>query len=63
MKMPWGKHKGVDIEDLDDGYLQWIAENITGNDAVVREAENQLTMRKGRGVARSGNGRTQYTDD
>lgn len=22
--MPFGKHKGIDIEDISDSYLQWI---------------------------------------
>ncbi len=57
MKMPWGKHKGKDIEDVDSGYLQWLAENVTGNDALVREAENQLQLREGKGVARTTPGR------
>lgn len=51
------------MEDLDTGYLQWVAENIQGNAALVREAENQLVMRQGRGVVRAGDGRTQYTED
>ena len=49
MRMPWGKHKGEDVEDLPTGYLQWIAENVTGADALVREAEEQLTLREGKG--------------
>ena len=47
--MPWGKHKGEDVGDLPTGYLQWLAENITGSDALVREAEEQLALREGRG--------------
>ena len=49
MRMPWGKHRGEDVEDLPTGYLQWIAENVTGADALVREAEEQLALREGRG--------------
>jgi uncharacterized protein (DUF3820 family) len=56
MKMPWGMHHGKDVEDLDSGYLQWLAENISGNDALVREVENQLRLREGQGVARPGTG-------
>lgn len=26
MKMPWGKHKGADLEDIDEGYLIWVLE-------------------------------------
>ena len=47
--MPWGKHKGEQLEDLDDGYLRWIAENVTSDAALVKEAEEQLTMREGGG--------------
>ena len=49
MRMPWGKHKGEDVGDLPTGYLQWLAENITGSDALVREAEEQFALREGRG--------------
>jgi len=31
MIMPWGKHKGEDIEDLPSGYLKWLAENCDDN--------------------------------
>ena len=54
VKMPWGKHKGEDVEDLPTDYLQWIAENVTGSDALIREVENQLVLREGRGVERPG---------
>lgn len=52
MKMPWGKHKGEDIEDLDSGYLRWICENVTSDAQLVQEAEAQLSMRDGHGVVR-----------
>ena len=29
MKMPYGKFKDCEIEDLPSGYLRWIAENWT----------------------------------
>lgn len=63
MKMPWGKHKGEDLADLDAGYLRWIAEKVQNDMALVAEAENQLTMRAGRGVVRRGDGRTQILGD
>ena len=25
--MPWGRHKGVPIDELDSGYLVWVLEN------------------------------------
>lgn len=52
MKMPFGKHRGVDLEDLDDSYLQWVAENLDDKPELQREAENQLTLRRGVGVNR-----------
>lgn len=27
MKMPWGKHKGEDLEDIETSYLFWVMEN------------------------------------
>lgn len=49
--MPFGMHKGEDIEDLPTSYLYWLAENVS-NPEVVREAENQIAMRDGHGVPR-----------
>lgn len=50
--MPFGKHKGEDIEDLPDDYLLWMAENLDDKPALQTEAENQLTLRRGEGVPR-----------
>ena len=50
--MPFGKHKGEAVEDLPTGYIQWVCENIKGNDALIQELENQLTMRRGESVNR-----------
>lgn len=52
MKMPFGKYKGQQLEDLPTSYLYWLAENIEGNAELVKEAEEQLTLRKGEGVPR-----------
>jgi uncharacterized protein (DUF3820 family) len=52
MKMPFGKFKGQAIEDLDDGYLQWLAENMENKPDIQKEAEEQLTLRRGEGVDR-----------
>jgi len=62
MRMPFGKHEGERLEDLDDGYLRWVAENASSA-AIAKEAENQLAMREGRGCVRSGDGRTQALGD
>ncbi len=32
MIMPWGKHKGEDIEDIPSSYLKWLAENCENED-------------------------------
>lgn len=32
MKMPFGKFKGTDIEDLPSDYLKWMAENVDDED-------------------------------
>jgi uncharacterized protein (DUF3820 family) len=53
MKMPFGKHKGEDFEDLPTSYLQWIAENLEGKDDLVEEAEYQLKLRDREGVIRA----------
>ena len=50
--MEFGKYRGEDLEDLPTDYLQWIAENVEGRAELVAEAEAQLTMRRGEGVAR-----------
>jgi uncharacterized protein (DUF3820 family) len=52
MKMTFGKYKGEELEDLPTYYLQWIAENLDTRAALVKEAEEQLTLREERGVAR-----------
>lgn len=52
MKMPWGRYKGQPIEDVPTDYLEWLAENISGSDELIREAERQLLLRAGHGVPR-----------
>ncbi len=37
MKMPWGKFKDKEIENLPSQYLKWLAENI-GEDTPQRKA-------------------------
>lgn len=40
MKMPWGKHRGKDIEDVPSDYLLWLAENCdTEKIAVAADKE------------------------
>ncbi len=49
MKMPFGKYKGMEVDDLPINYMQWCCENINGNDALIIEMESQLAMRGGLG--------------
>lgn len=48
MTMPFGKHKGEDIEDLPDSYLLWLAENISEDDfeAVCLAADKEYRFRE-----------------
>ena len=50
--MPFGKHKGEQMEDLPTSYLYWIAENLDDHAEIQKEAEEQLTLRRGEGVVR-----------
>lgn len=55
MKMPWGKHKGEPLEDVPSHYLTWLLSETDvdkTNPGLAQEAQNQLDMRDGRGVAR-----------
>lgn len=52
MRMSFGKYKGQLLADIPTSYLQWIAENVDGRTGLVREAEEQLLLREGKGVER-----------
>lgn len=52
MKMPFGRYKGEDMEDLPTSYLYWLAENLESHPQIQQEAENQLKLREGHGVPR-----------
>lgn len=45
MKMPWGKFKGKDIEEIPSGYLKWLAENCD-NDSIAMEADKEWQWRE-----------------
>lgn len=47
MRMPFGKHKGEDIEDIEDGYLEWLLNLETLNDSLRSAINNELRMRNG----------------
>ena len=44
MRMPWGKHKGDDIEDVPSGYLRWLAENCE-DDTIASAADEEYRWR------------------
>lgn len=53
MKMPFGKYKGQDVEDIPTAYLLWLlgeGDNLPA--ALMEELENQLKLREGYGVPR-----------
>jgi len=45
-RMPFGKLRGKRLEDIDNGYLQWAAENINSDDQVAAFADLLLRYRK-----------------
>jgi len=44
MKMPWGKYKGRDIEDLPSGHLLWLAKNCE-DDYIATAADEEFRWR------------------
>lgn len=53
MKMPWGKHRDEEVEDLETSYIVWILENCENLDSRLQEElEAQLSMRRGEGAVR-----------
>lgn len=45
MIMPFGKHKGEDISEIEDSYLQWLIDNCE-DDEIQQEAEEELNIRR-----------------
>lgn len=39
MIMPFGKHRGKDMEDIPSSYLKWVAENIDKEDVAMAADE------------------------
>lgn len=48
MEMPFGKHKGEEIEDLPSSYLKWLAENMDNED-ICLEADEEYQYRADNG--------------
>lgn len=45
MIMPWGKHKGTDIEELPSSYLKWLAGNCDDDD-ICEAADKEWQYRE-----------------
>lgn len=45
MEMPWGKHRGKDIEDVPSDYLKWLAENCD-NEPLAVAADEEWDFRE-----------------
>lgn len=43
--MPFGKHKGKDIEDIPSDYLKWVAENVDDED-ICCAADEEYSWRE-----------------
>jgi uncharacterized protein (DUF3820 family) len=57
MKMPYGKYKNNEIDDIPTSYLIWMLTNTNINQqypSVAEEMQNQLDAREGKGIDRSG---------
>ena len=46
MIMPFGVHRGKDIEDIPSDYLKWIINKVTTNDELVEAAEQEYDFRE-----------------
>ena len=44
--IPFGKHRGKLICDLDSGYLKWLATNCDWNDEVCAAADAEYNFRE-----------------
>jgi len=44
MKMPWGKYKGKDLEEIPSGYLKWLAENCEDYE-IAQAADEEFRWR------------------
>jgi len=44
MIMPWGKHKGEEIDDLPSSYLRWLAESCD-DDQICEAADIEYRWR------------------
>lgn len=57
MKMPFGKFKNEELDDIPTSYLTWLlteTEVDKTNPALAAECQNQLDAREGKGIDRKG---------
>lgn len=58
MKMPYGKFKGMEIEELPSSYLRWLAENLNEYGAlgakICKEADTEYQFREKTGTHHEG---------
>jgi len=53
LRMPFGKHKGILLDDLPIDYIKWCLENIDNlRDNLREEMQNQVILKSGGGVVR-----------
>jgi uncharacterized protein (DUF3820 family) len=53
MKMPYGKYKGQELEDIPTDYIIYVLEEHTLTTTLEKELQNQLDLREGKGVVRN----------
>lgn len=54
MKMPFGKYKGDDLDDILDDYLQWVLDNCDiESETLLRAIEIRMGLRARSGPTRS----------
>lgn len=47
MLMPFGKFRGVDLVDIDLGYLEWAEEHLDINTELRQAINHEIERRKG----------------
>lgn len=45
MEMPFGKHKGEELEDIESSYLQWVISNLDLREDLNEAIEEELMNR------------------
>lgn len=60
--MPFGKHKGQDMQDIRTGYLEWVAKDVTTK-WIRKAAQAELDRRAGTTNANPHRGYTETVDD